>query len=70
MRECHPGKSLTHSGIEMDTETLEFIKKEIEKIEAKGFGEVVVKVKNGYIFRLLVTEDTLFEGKILKKIDK
>lgn len=43
----------------MDKETLELIKKNIEEIEAGGHGEVVVKIKNGFVFRILITQDKL-----------
>lgn len=33
--------------------------KKIEEIKAFGHGEVVVKIKNGHIYRILKTEDEL-----------
>ena len=47
----------------MDTKTLEFIKQEIEKVEAHGHGEVVVKVKNGFVYRVIPSPDYLLDKK-------
>jgi len=42
---------------------LEMVKEAIEKIEAEGHGEVVVKIKNGYIWRILTVNDKLLDKK-------
>ena len=48
----------------MDTETLEFIKKEIEAIEKKPkHGEVTVKIKNGFVYRVIPSPDYLLDKK-------
>lgn len=47
----------------MNESQLQLIKEEIEKIEALGHGEVTFKVKNGYIWRILSTSDTLLTDK-------
>ncbi len=31
----------------------------IEQVEKSGHGEVVIKIKNGYVWRVLVTYDTI-----------
>ena len=38
---------------------LELIKEKIDAIKKLGHGEVVVKIKNGIIYRILVVEDRL-----------
>ena len=44
----------------MDDTQLQLVKKEVENIEAHdGHGEVVIKVKNGYFWRILVTTDKI-----------
>ena len=45
----------------MNTKTLEFIKKEIEKIETHGHGEVVIKIKNGFTYRVIPSFDYLLD---------
>jgi len=47
----------------MDTKTLEFIKEEIEKIEAHGHGEVIIKIKNGFVYRVISSLDYLLDKK-------
>ena len=43
----------------MEAEILQNIKEKIERLEEKGHGEVVVKIKNGYVWRILDTRDTM-----------
>ena len=43
----------------MNQPTLKVIENEIAKIELAGFGEVTVKIKNGHIWRIVTTCDTL-----------
>ncbi len=43
----------------MDSKVKEDIEKKIEDIEKQGHGEVVIKIKNGVIYRVLKTEDEL-----------
>ena len=43
----------------MEKEALESIKKKVEEVEKKGHGEVIVKIKNGTIYRVLQTFDEL-----------
>ena len=45
-----------------DKITLDEIKESIEKVEARGFGEVVVKIKNGYVHRIIETIDTILDN--------
>jgi len=45
----------------MDTKTLEKVKEKIERISVQGHGEVIVKIKNGHIWRILATEDELLD---------
>jgi hypothetical protein len=49
-----------------DTTTIKLIEEKIKFVEAQGFGEVTVKVKNGYPWRLIVTCDTIIEEKPLE----
>ncbi len=48
----------------MDNQTLVDIKQKIEEVEASGHGEVVIKIKNGYVWRVLQT----FDKKLLDKV--
>jgi len=43
----------------MNESQSQIVRDEIEKIEALGHGEVTIKIKNGYIWRILSTNDTL-----------
>jgi len=38
------------------------IDKRITQVEASGHGEVTIKVRNGYVWRILTTEDDLMEN--------
>lgn len=49
----------------MNKETLEFIKEQIEAIEKHGHGEVVIKIKNGVVYRVLPTPDYLLARNVL-----
>ena len=51
----------------MTDKELESLREQIEEIESHGHGEVIVKVKNGYIHRVLSTKDTLVESRVLTK---
>jgi len=48
----------------MNAETLEKIKVKVEEVEIHGFGEVIVKVKNGSVCRILKTDDELLDKKL------
>ena len=41
----------------MDKEELEYIQKKVEEVEKLGHGEIIIKVKNGFIWRVLQTFD-------------
>ena len=43
----------------MNKQTIELIKEKVEKVEVVGHGEVVIKIKNGYVWRILSTLDEL-----------
>jgi len=43
----------------VEAEILENIKDKIEKLEERGHGEVVIKIKNGHVWRILDTCDEL-----------
>ena len=43
----------------MDKEISERLEEKIEQVEKLGHGEVVVKIKNGVIYRILTVEDEL-----------
>lgn len=46
----------------MNIETLEFIKKQVEQIEADPkHGEVIIKVKNGYVHRVIASPDYMLD---------
>ena len=38
---------------------LDLVKETVDAIKKRGHGEVVIKIKNGVIYRVLKTEDTL-----------
>ena len=42
--------------------SIRIIEHKIEQIKKKGHGEVVIKIKNGYIWRILTTEDDFYES--------
>ncbi len=46
----------------MKTDILQSIKEKIESVEKKGHGEIIVKIKNGHVWRILSTEDELIIG--------
>ncbi len=48
----------------MNKETLELIKYAVEFVEGKKHGEVIVKIKNGYVYRVLTTEDSLIKKEV------
>jgi len=39
--------------------SIELVKEKIDTIKSLGHGEVIVKIKNGKIYRILTTEDKL-----------
>tara|TARA_Y100000310_G_C20138713_1_gene559245 strand:- start:353 stop:505 length:153 start_codon:yes stop_codon:yes gene_type:complete len=43
----------------MNEQDMQDIREKVERVEKQGHGEVVVKIKNGFIYRILVTEDSL-----------
>lgn len=45
----------------IDCRTLDLIKEKIEYIIKQGHGEVVVKIKNGVVYRVLTAEDQLLK---------
>ena len=45
----------------MNESQLQMVKEEIEKIESQGHGEVTIKIKNGYVWRVLSTKDNLID---------
>jgi len=51
----------------MTDKELESLREQIEEIETHGHGEVIVKVKNGYIYRIICSKDTLVESRVLTK---
>uniref|UniRef100_A0A6M3KND4 Uncharacterized protein n=1 Tax=viral metagenome TaxID=1070528 RepID=A0A6M3KND4_9ZZZZ len=51
-----------------DSTTIKLIEEKIKLVEAAGFGEVIVKVKNGAAYRVVVSDDILLEhGRLDKK---
>ena len=42
---------------------LQEVKSRIETVEAEGFGEVIVKVKNGVAYRVIHSVDTMLDKK-------
>lgn len=44
-----------------DTDTFNLIKEKLKAIEVHGYGEVTIKVRNGLVYRILQTEDTVIE---------
>ena len=53
-----------------DSATIKLIEDKIQRVEAEGFGEVIVKIKNGWIYRILVTTDMLIENPVLDNKSK
>ncbi len=53
-----------------DTDTIKKIEKKIEQVKNDGHGEVVVKIKNGRVYRTLQTFDELEKNNDLDKTDK
>lgn len=45
---------------------LEKIKQKVNAVKAGGFGEVRILIKNGAIYRILVTEEELFKDDKIK----
>ncbi len=43
---------------------LEDIIEKIQQVEKLGHGEVVIKIKNGYVYRVLTTEDSLIKKEV------
>lgn len=48
----------------MEESTLEFIKLKIEQVEKESHGEVIIKIKNGYVYRVLATCDTMVKDSV------
>ncbi len=44
-----------------DVHTLKMIEAKIELVESEGFGEVNIKIKNGAVYRVINSVDTLVE---------
>ena len=53
-----------------DTATIKLIEEKIKLVEAEGFGEVIVKVKNGVVYRIIRTDDLLIGNVGLDKSAK
>lgn len=47
----------------MDKWLQDKLDRKIKQVEKQGHGEIVIKVKNGYIHRVLTTEDDLVFNK-------
>lgn len=45
-----------------DIITIKFIEDKIKFVEAEGFGEVTIKIKNGAIWRVINTIDTIVKN--------
>jgi len=45
----------------MKESVLQLILAKIEQVKKLGHGEVIVKIKNGIVYRILATEDKLVE---------
>ncbi len=41
---------------------LRSVKQKVELVESQGFGEVTIKIKNGMVYRVLQTIDTIIES--------
>ena len=58
------------SNLMAETATIKLIEEKIKLVEAQGFGEVIIKIKNGAVWRVLDTVDTILplgKGKALDK---
>lgn len=44
-----------------DTHTMKMIEEKIDLVEAEGFGEVDIKIKNGVVYRVLHTVDKILD---------
>jgi|GEM_PF-5611021 len=53
-----------------DSTTFLYIKKQVEKVESSGFGEVSIKIKNGAVYRVVSSVDSLFDKPHLDKCSK
>jgi len=53
-----------------DSATIKLIEEKIKLVEAEGFGEVIIKVKNGVVYRVIKTDDFLIEKRGLDKRPK
>ena len=54
----------------MNDKTLQFIKEQVELIEDNPkHGEVILKIKNGYVYRVVPSPDYLLKETIDKKSD-
>ncbi len=54
----------------MDDHTRAMIDAKVDLVEAAGHGEVVIKIKNGYVYRVPHTIDTYIEKPKLDKTSK
>mgnify|MGYP001590217081 CR=1 FL=1 len=48
----------------MEEDVRKLLEQKIAQIEKHGHGEVVVKIRNGQVWRLLTNEDTLLLNKV------
>jgi len=42
-------------------DTIKLIEEKIKLVKAEGFGEVIIKIKNGAIYRIVSTVDELLD---------
>ena len=49
-----------------ETATIKLIEEKIKLVEAQGFGEITIKIKNGAVYRVIHSLDTLVERKLDK----
>jgi len=42
-----------------DTATIKLIEEKLKLVEAQGFGEVIIKIKNGSVWRIISSFDIL-----------
>ncbi|KKN29346.1 hypothetical protein LCGC14_0845070 [marine sediment metagenome] len=51
-----------------DAHTMTMIQNKIEIVEAEGFGEVNIKIKNGAVYLVTKSDSTYIENKLDKTI--
>ncbi|KKN60872.1 hypothetical protein LCGC14_0527430 [marine sediment metagenome] len=50
-----------------DTHTLKMIEHKIDLVEAEGFGEIRVKIRNGAVYQVIKSDSTYVEKERLDK---